>query len=98
MTTQETNQVKPLFVLGQTLTTPGALVVMQGIDISPILILSRHQCGDWGDMDQDDKDANDSALNTEARIFSAYKFGTVLLWVITETDRSATTILLPEEY
>ncbi len=98
MTTQETNQVKPLFLLGQTLTTPGALVVMQGMDISPISILSRHQCGDWGDMDQDDKEANDSALNTETRIFSAYKFNTVLLWVITEADRSSTTILLPEEY
>jgi len=98
MTTKETNQVKPLFSLGQTLTTPGALVVMQGMDISPVLILNRHQCGDWGSMDQDDKEANDSALNTEARIFSAYKFGTVLLWVITEADRSATTILLPEEY
>ena len=98
MTTEETNQVKPLFVLGQTLTTPGALVVMQGMDISPISILSRHQCGDWGDMDQDDKDANNLAVNVESRIFSAYKFDTILLWVITEADRSSTTILLPEEY
>jgi len=98
MTTQETNQVKPLFVLGQTLTTPGALVVMQGMDISPISILNRHQCGDWGDMDQDDKDANNLAVNVESRIFSAYKFDTILLWVITEADRSSTTILLPEEY
>jgi len=98
MTTEETNQVKPLFVLGQTLTTPGALVVMQGMDISPISILNRHQCGDWGDMDQDDKDANNLAVNVESRIFSAYKFDTILLWVITEADRSSTTILLPEEY
>jgi len=98
MTTQETNQVKPLFALGQTLTTPGAIVVMQGMGITPNSILSRHQCGDWGDMDPDDKSANDSALNTETRIFSAYKFDTVLLWIITEADRSATTILLPEEY
>ena len=98
MTTQETNQVKPLFALGQTLTTPGALVVMQDVGISPLSLLSRHQRGDWGDMDKDDKEANDSALNTKARIFSAYIFDTVKLWVITEADRSSTTILLPEEY
>ncbi len=98
MTTQQTNQVKPLFALGQTLTTPGALVVMQGMNISPVSLLGRHQRGDWGDMDQDDKEANDSALSTGERIFSAYMFDTVKLWVITEADRSATTILLPEEY
>jgi len=98
MTTQETNQVKPLFELGRTLTTPGALVVMQGMDISPITLLSRHQCGDWGNMDQEDKDANNAALKTKDRIFSAYQFDTVLLWIITEADRSSTTILLPEEY
>ncbi len=98
MTNRQTNQVKPLFALGQTLTTPGALVVMQGMDISPVSLLSRHQRGDWGNLDQDDKEANDSALKTEARIFSAYIFDTVKLWVITEADRSATTILLPEEY
>jgi len=98
MTTQETNQVMPLFALGKTVATPGALVVMQGVGISPLSLLSRHQRGVWGDMDKDDKEANDSAFNTEARIFSAYKFDTVLLWVITEADRSSTTILLPEEY
>ena len=98
MTTQETNQVKPLFALGKTVATPGALVVMQGVGISPLSLLSRHQRGDWGDMDKDDKEANDSALNTKARIFSAYIFDTVKLWVITEADRSSTTILLPEEY
>jgi len=98
MTNQQTNQIKPLFALGQTLTTPGALVVMQGMDISPVSLLSRHQRGDWGNLDQDDKEANDSALKTEARIFSAYIFDTVKLWVITEADRSSTIILLPEEY
>jgi len=98
MTNQTTNQIRPLFALGKTVATPGALVVMQGIGVSPLSLLSRHQRGDWGDMDQDDKEANDSALNTKARIFSAHIFGTVKIWVITEADRSSTTILLPEEY
>lgn len=98
MTTQQTNQVKPLFALGQTVATPGALVVLNGLGISPLLLLSRHQGGDWGDMDNDDKQANDKALTYGDRIFSAYQFDTVKFWVITEADRSATTILLPEEY
>lgn len=98
MTTQTTNQVRPLFGLGKTLATPGALVVMQGLGISPGSLLSRHQFGDWGDLDEDDKAANDEAITNGDRIFSAYRFDTVKLWVITEADRSATTILLPEEY
>ena len=98
MTTQQINQVRPLFALGQTVATPGALVVMQGMGISPLSLLSRHQRGDWGDLDADDKDTNDEALTEGNRIFSAYQFDTVLLWVITEADRSSTTILLPEEY
>ncbi len=98
MTTQATNQVKPLFALGQTLATPGAMVVMQGLDISPLSLLCRHQRGDWGDLDEDDKEENDLSVKEGFRIFSAYAFDTVKLWVITEADRSATTILLPEEY
>jgi len=99
MTTQETNQVKPLFSLGQTLTTPGALVVMQGMDISPLSLLSRHQHGDWGDLDDEDKAENETSLKENFRIFSSYNLAEkIKLWVITEADRSATTILLPEEY
>lgn len=98
MTTQQTNQVKPLFSLGQTVATPGALVVLNGLGISPSSLLDRHQGGDWGEMDAEDKAANDEALTYADRIFSAYQFDTVKFWVITEADRSATTILLPEEY
>ncbi len=98
MTTQQTNQVKPLFSLGQTVATPGALAAMQQAAISPTALLSRHHCGDWGEMDNEDKQANDDALTYGDRIFSAYRFDTVKFWVITEADRSATTILLPEEY
>ncbi len=98
MTTQQTNQVKPLFALGRTLATPGALIVMQGLGITPISLLSRHQRGDWGELDEDDKQENDLSVQQGFRILSAYVFDTVKLWVITEADRSTTTILLPEEY
>lgn len=98
MTTQQTNQVKPLFDLGKTLSTPGAMVVLNGLGVSPSSLLDRHHCGDWGEMDNEDKQTNDQALTHGDRIFSAYQFDTVKFWVITEADRSATTILLPEEY
>ncbi|MDD1627165.1 MAG: hypothetical protein LUQ26_06780 [Methylococcaceae bacterium] len=98
MTTQQTNQAKPLFALGRTVATPGALAAMEQAAISPITLLSRHQRGDWGDLDKEDKQSNDQALSLGDRIFSAYKFDTVKFWVITECDRSATTILLPEDY
>lgn len=98
MTTLQTNQAKPLFKLGQTVATPGALEAMEQAAISPMDLLRRHQRGDWGDLDKEDKQSNDQALSLGDRIFSAYKFDAVKFWVITECDRSATTILLPEEY
>ena len=98
MTTQEANQVKPLFALGQTVATRGALEAMQRLEVSPFALLSRHQRGDWGNLDKEDKQANDQALTLGDRIFSAYQLETAKFWVITEADRSATTILLPEEY
>lgn len=98
MTTQAAIQAKPLFALGRTLATPGAMLVMNSLEISPLSLLSRHQRGDWGNLDKEDRQANDEALTLGDRIFSAYQFDTVKFWVITEADRSATTILLPEEY
>jgi hypothetical protein len=98
MATQSINQVKPLFALGQMVATPGALEAMEKLDISPLALLSRHQRGDWGDLDEEDKATNDDALKAGRRVLSAYRFEKATLWVITEADRSATTILLPEEY
>lgn len=98
MTTQAATQAKPLFPLGRTLATPGALEAMQRLAVSPLALLSRHQRGDWGDLDLGDRQANAQALTQGDRIFSAYRFDAVKFWVITEADRSATTILLPEEY
>ncbi len=96
---------KPKFNLGQRLATPGALEVLNRSNQSPSHFFSRHQCGDWGDICQEDAQRNDEAvkfegdLDKQERVFSVYKtlLGDVV-WVITEYDRSATTILLPSEY
>ncbi len=95
---------KPLFDLGRTLATPGALAALETAGVSPASLLSRHVTGDWGTLSQGDKRANDEALTYGSRILSAYLLPTkVKVWLITEaTDdegrRAATTILLPEEY
>jgi hypothetical protein len=61
--------------------------------------LSRHERGDWGDLGDEDKRENDFALGRELRIFSAYHTANgEKVWIVTEADRSATTILLPNEY
>ncbi|MGZ8212915.1 MAG: hypothetical protein ACXWTP_00235 [Methylosarcina sp.] len=98
MTTQAINQAKPMFALGRTLVTRGALAAMQEAGVSPLALLSRHQRGDWGDLCREDKQTNERALTAGERIFSSYRLEAVKFWVITEADRSATTILLPEEY
>ena len=87
----------PQFPLGQTVATPGALDLLSHTEIS--MLLRRHSNGDWGDMCQDDKDSNDHALAMgEGRLFSSYVTEKGKVWVITEADRSATTVLLPSEY
>ncbi|MBF4483176.1 hypothetical protein [Dehalococcoides mccartyi] len=66
--------------------------------------LNRHVKGDWGDLDEEDKQTNDQALKQDNRLLSAYnddrfpKNGIATIWIITEADRSATTILFPDEY
>jgi hypothetical protein len=79
--------------------TPRALETLAYAGQSAEDLLRRHVSGDWGDLDDDDRRANAEALETGARILSAYV--TVLgerLWIITEADRSLTTILRPDEY
>lgn len=94
----ETNK-KPLFALGQTVATPGALEELQKAGMSGFEFLARHLAGDWGDLSQEDKEENELSLKEGFRILSAYKLPTgQKLWVITEADRSATTILRPDEY
>jgi hypothetical protein len=88
----------PLFPLGQMVATPGATRVMERLGIIPLALLCRHVSGDWGDIDPEDKGLNDHALETGERILSVYGAESDRLWVITEADRSATTILRPEDY
>jgi hypothetical protein len=90
---------RPLFPLGNTLATPGALEVLRESGESPWKFLKRHAQGDWGEVCQADWRANVEALEQGERLLSAYttKLGR-RIWIISEADRSATTILLPEEY
>ena len=87
------------FSLGRTLATPGCLQALEEAGESASDFLRRHQAKDWGEVCKEDRRANDDALVQGTRLLSAYrtKLG-VKIWVITEADRSSTTILLPEEY
>ena len=84
---------------GRVFATRGAWELLTGIGKLPWEFVGRHLLGDWGDMCHEDKRANEDALKSGARIFSSYllKSGEKV-WVITEADRSATTVLLPSEY
>lgn len=88
---------RPKFGLGRTLITPGAQEALHPEDV--LKSLQRHVFGDWGDCCPDDWQENDFAVGRELRIFSVYRDrNEVKFWVITEADRSATTVLLPSEY
>lgn len=60
--------------------------------------LKRHVAGDWGGLSEEDKKQNEFSLNKNLRLLSAYKRENQKIWIITEADRSATTILFPSEY
>lgn len=86
-----------LFPLGRVYMTRGAMGVLDEVDIRTALV--RHSCGDWGDLDEEDKKENNYSLKHGFRLLSAYKARSGRkFWVITEADRSMTTVLLPEEY
>ncbi len=87
------------FPLGRLLATPGALQALAEAGQTPEEFLARHQAGDWGEVCAEDKALNDRALQEGSRLLGAYRtrMGRKI-WVITEADRSATTLLLPEEY
>lgn len=87
------------FDFGQVVGTPGAMEALERSGEDAHAYLRRHGEGDWGDVCAGDKALNDEALVNGERLLSSYKLrdGTKV-WVITECDRSATTILLPEEY
>ena len=86
-----------LFSLGEVVITPSANEVLSNRDVNSGLI--RHMDGDWGDLVAEDKELNDDALLNGERLMSEYRTSTgVRYWIITEWDRSQTTILLPNDY
>jgi hypothetical protein len=89
----------PLFPFGHVVATPGAVALLEQSNRSHLEFLSRHLRGDWGNLCQDDKAENELGLKYGYRLMSSYPItDTERLWVITEADRSVTTLLLPEEY
>jgi hypothetical protein len=87
---------KSRFPLGQTVATANALDRLRPDEIA--LGLARHVRGDWGNVPPEDAEANDEALLTGERLHSAYGEGDRRFWIITERDRSVTTVLMPEDY
>lgn len=89
----------PRFAPGQVVATPGALAALEENNQSGAEYLGRHLSGDWGDLCKEDRQANEDALKEGLRLLSAYRLpdGT-RLWIITEADRSSSTLLLPEDY
>jgi hypothetical protein len=95
--------IRPLkpaqFALGRVLATPGALQALEKAGQQPQEFLDRHSKGDWGELDSHDIRENEFGLERGLRLLSGYSTATGdKLWIITEADRSATTLLLPEEY
>jgi hypothetical protein len=103
----------PHFALGQIVATPGALELLDQTGFSALALVSRHVHGDWGDCCDEDKATNEAAVRQRMRVMSVYRLVDVktllqtpqdkrsslpTLWIITEADRSATTLLLPSEY
>lgn len=89
----------PRLELGQVVATPGALMACSDAEVAPEQLLDRHQSGDWGDLEEEDLQANEHAVRHGGRVFSSYRVGEEeKVWVITEADRSSTTLLLPLEY
>ena len=102
-----TTEVLHISVIPLGLFSPGSVVVTAGVDelvrqgrLNPAEFLRRHLSGDWGDLGECDRLQNDAALESgEDRLFSSYHLAPGLkLWIITEWDRSVTTLLLPSEY
>jgi hypothetical protein len=87
-----------LFPLGRVVATPGALAAMTATAVDPASLLARHTVGDWGDISKTDWKENEDSLNKGFLLISSYRLpGGAKVWILTERDRSATTLLLPSE-
>ncbi len=84
--------------LGRVVATPGALKLLTEARAHPFDYLARHATGDWGELCAFDRRQNEMALREGYRVLSSYVVSAERVWIITEADRSVTTILLPEDY
>ena len=90
---------QPRFRAGQLVMTASVNDLVQRGALNPAPYIQRHLNGDWGDLCDEDRRSNDAALKNGDRLFSSYRITPDLkLWIITEWDRSVTTLLLPDEY
>lgn len=96
---QALGSTKPQFSLGQIVATPGVLEVLDQTAVNAWDLLRRHQGGDWGNVPPEDAEENVRSVANGWRILSSYPVSEDhRIWIITEADRSVTTLLLPDEY
>ncbi|MDR0215488.1 MAG: type I restriction endonuclease subunit M [Comamonas sp.] len=103
----------PRFALGQIVATPGAIELLEQTGFSALALISRHVHGDWGDCCDEDNATNELSVQQHMRVMSVYRLvdaetllqtpqdkrsSLPMVWIITEADRSVTTLLLPEDY
>lgn len=89
----------PLFHLGALVFSTGVDALVRSNQLDPFTYLRRHLSGDWGDLEKEDLLANDVAVLYDRRVLSAYRITPdQTIWIITEADRSVTTVLFPDEY
>jgi hypothetical protein len=86
----------PKFPLGQTVITSNAQAQLDPADVQQGI--SRHARGDWGEVCPEDRQLNELSLKNGDRLLSVYRSGGKRFWIITEADRSVTTVLMPEDY
>ena len=99
MNTAVQTTLGPRFPLGQLSATPGAMDVLNHASNELLDMVRRHRVGDWGDLCEEDRQANECALLDGSRLLSAYHAASgAKIWIITEADRAYTTVLLPSEY
>jgi hypothetical protein len=101
---QTLKNYKPVLDLGRTVVaTPAVLAHLEKHAVFPAALLSRHQHGEWGNVDSEDAKSNDQALLSGARVISSYTVAYAVIWIVTEAvcesgQRASTCLLFPEEY
>jgi hypothetical protein len=91
--------VSTLLELGEVVATPGALEALAVARVEPRALLARHRSGDWGEIPTEDARENRRSLKYGWRVLSSYSLSTgATVWILTEADRSVTTMLRSEDY